>query len=173
MVLKSTFRSLLVVAFCFMGFASALAESHAKREEANRIILEVKGAVDSAIAGDTIEFSLDQLEALGTVEVATETPWTDGKVIFEGVPISALLNHLGATGSEIEFVALDDYSVTIPTDDLAAYNPILATRRDGTPMRIRDKGPIWVIYPWTDFPELQNEENYAKAIWQVYQVTFQ
>ena len=165
-------RCMKVAAVCFLVSSHAAAESREYDGMSDKIILEVSGAEDDASIGDTVTFNLDQLEALGTVEITTETPWTDGKVVFEGVPISALFEHLGAAGTQIKFVALDDYTVTIPVDDLAEFEPILATRRDGTPMRIRDKGPIWVIYPWSEFPEIQNEENYAKAIWQVFQMTF-
>ena len=151
---------------------AAIGQSAGLDEPTGRMILEVDGAIERTTDGTTARFDLDQLEALGLTEISTESPWTDGMATFQGVKLSALMEHLDASGEVVHFLALDDYAVSIPVDDFAKYEPILATRRDGEPMRIRDKGPIWVIYPWSEFPEIQNEENYAKAIWQVFQMSF-
>jgi hypothetical protein len=138
-----------------------------------RVILEVGGTIEKTSDGTTAFFDLDQLENLGLAEILTESPWTDGMTTFQGVPLKTLADYLGARGDHVRLVALDDYTVTVPTSDFEVYQPILATRRNGDPMKIRDKGPIWVIYPWSEHPEIQNEENYAKAIWQVFQMTFE
>jgi hypothetical protein len=34
-------------------------------------------------------------------------------------------------------------------------------------MPVRDKGPLWVIYPLDDHPEIDGQETHAKMIWQV------
>ena len=153
--------------------ASVLADSHALDAPSGRVVLEVRGSIERTNDGERALFDLAQLEALGMAEIQTESPWTDDLATFQGVPISTLVNHLAASGTQVQFLALDDYTVTIPSSDFDAYQPILATRRDGEPMRIRDRGPIWVIYPWSDYPELQSEEHYAKAIWQVKLMTFE
>ncbi len=150
-----------------------LAQGSDLQTPTGRVILEVDGAIERTTNGTTAVFDLELLESLGKSEISTESPWTDGMTKFQGVPISALVKHLGGNGSKVRFLALDDYTVTIPTSDFEAYEPILATRRDGEPMQIRDKGPIWVIYPWSDNPEIQNEENYGKAIWQVFRMTIE
>jgi hypothetical protein len=38
---------------------------------------------------------------------------------------------------------------------------------DDRPMSVREKGPLWVIYPFDDVPEYQNETIYSRSIWQL------
>lgn len=150
-----------------------MAHSNELTPPSGRVILEVSGTIEKTSDGTTAFFDLGQLESLGLAEILTESPWTDGITTFEGVPLKKLADYVRARGDRVRFVALDDYTVTVPISDFEAYQPILATRRNGDIMKIRDKGPIWVIYPWSEHPEIQNEENYAKAIWQVFQMTFE
>lgn len=138
-----------------------------------RIILTVGGAIDAKSNGQIAEFDLATLEGLGLKEIKTETPWSEGLVTFEGVLVRDLIAAVGASGDKMRAVALDDYSVSIPLEEFDQYDAILATRRDGDHMRVRDKGPVWLIYPWTDYPEIRNEEDYAKAIWQIRELTFE
>lgn len=130
-----------------------------------RPILTVKGAVDRE--GGSVSFTRDQLEALGTVELKTTTPFTEGEVRFTGVPLEALLQAVGARGDQVRATALNDYKVDIPRADAKQYDVLLATRIDGKPLPIRDKGPIWVIYPWSRHPELRNPVYGSRSIWQV------
>jgi hypothetical protein len=44
---------------------------------------------------------------------------------------------------------------------------ILALKRDGETLSRRDKGPIWIVYPRDDFPELQLETINARWVWQL------
>ncbi len=155
------------------GPIPAEAEERSLDAPTGRVILEVRGLIERTTDGEAAYFDLEQLESLGLTEISTESPWTDGMATFQGVPISALVEHIGASGTDVRFLALDDYTVTIPVTDFDTYGPILATRRDGVAIEIRDKGPIWVIYPWTNTPEIQNEENYAKSIWQVSLMVFE
>ena len=164
------FCSLIILSF---PPTPAEAEGHSLDAPTGRVILEVQGLIERTTDARTAYFDLEQLESLGLTEISTESPWTDGMATFQGVPISALAKHLGASGTDVQLLALDDYTVMIPINDFDTYGPILATRRDGLPMKIRDKGPIWVIYPWTDTPEIQNEAYYAKSIWQVSRMVFE
>ena len=34
-------------------------------------------------------------------------------------------------------------------------------------MSVRDKGPLFVIYPFDEAPELNNETYYGRSAWQV------
>ena len=40
-----------------------------------------------------------------------------------------------------------------------------------TYLPVRDKGPFFVVFPFTDVPELATEERYAQSVWQVNQIT--
>ena len=119
-----------------------------------RVVLRISGAIAVRNDGETAAFDMAQLEALPQRTLATATPWTDGVVEFRGPLARAVLEAVGAAGERVRATAINDYSVEIPVADFGSYDVILAVRRDGRPMRVRDRGPIWVIYPWSDHADL-------------------
>ena len=131
------------------------------------VILTVTGEITNTNAPEAAIFDLEELERIGTVDLVTDTPWTETEVRFTGVLIRDLLDLLGASGTTVSMVALNDYAVTIPIEDFSDHDVIIATQRDGAVMRVRDKGPLWVIYPWSEKPELRNEVYYSRSIWQL------
>ena len=44
---------------------------------------------------------------------------------------------------------------------------LLAYRMNGELMRVRDKGPLWIVYPQDQFPELRSKEIQSKWVWQI------
>ncbi len=64
-------------------------------------------------------------------------------------------------------MALNDYVSTIPVKDFTLYNVILAMKRDGEYMQVRDKGPLFIIYPYDSMQELQSQTYYTRSAWQV------
>ena len=64
-------------------------------------------------------------------------------------------------------IALNDYSTEIPIKDFADYNVIIALKRDGEYMSVRDKGPLFIIYPFDAKPELKSQTYYGRSAWQV------
>lgn len=135
-----------------------------------RVILTVSGAIQKVNGKGRARFDLTMIKALGTVTVRTATPWTQGVSEFEGVRLRDLLSAVGATGDTIHAVALNDYKVAIPVSDFDNHDVILAFKLDGRVLRVRDKGPLWVIYPWDDDPSLKTERYYARSIWQLNRV---
>ena len=133
----------------------------------DRVILAVTGALAHAGASGRIEFDLKALERLGLSTLTTWTPWTDGEIEFEGVLARRLMEAVGARGSEAEVHALNDYKEVIPLDDFDNYDVLLAMRMNGQLMRVRDKGPIWIVYPWSDHPELDDFATREKSVWQL------
>lgn len=115
----------------------------------------------------TVEFSLQDLDAMDQVTFSTSTIWTDDKVTFSGVPLKALLTELNTDGTSIEMVALNDYKVTMPLAELENDAPIIATRMDGETMSVRDKGPYWVVFPYDQDPKYRAETIYTFSIWQL------
>ncbi len=132
-----------------------------------KVILAVSGAIENTNADGVAEFDRDMLEALGMTQVQMETQWTRGRPVFEGVLASALLDAVGARGETARAVALNDYVVEIPLDDFRRYPVVLALKMEGRYMRVRDKGPIWVVYPHEQFEELQSVEIQTRWIWQL------
>ncbi len=140
---------------------------------AGKVILTISGNIENTNAGERAEFDRTMLEALGISELTVETAWTDGRPTFSGVLGSRILDAVGARGDEIVARAINDYQVTIPISDLRRYPILFALKQDGRYMRVRDKGPIWVIYPRETYPELDNEETKQKWIWQLSSIHIQ
>ncbi|WP_330450609.1 hypothetical protein FLP41_10030 [Paracoccus marcusii] len=46
-------------------------------------------------------------------------------------------------------MAINDYAVQIPVDEVTADYPIVAFQQDGQAMSVRDKGPLWSSIPMT------------------------
>lgn len=132
-----------------------------------KVILTVTGAIGRTNAPDRAEFDRATLEGLGLRELTTWTPWTNGEPEFKGVLARHLMSALDARGSEVVCTALNDYRTEIPADDFDSYDVLLATRMNGEPLEIRDKGPIWVVYPWSDHPELDDKVTRRKSVWQL------
>lgn len=131
------------------------------------VVLTVTGKITNTSKADAAEFDMAQLEALPGRVTDTETPWTKGKTKFEGPLGSALLDKIGATGTSLHIVALNDYAVDVPLEDFRKWPVILATKKDGKPMPVRDKGPIFVIYPFDLDRSLYNELIFTRSAWQV------
>jgi hypothetical protein len=130
-------------------------------------ILTVSGAISATNVGDTAQFDQAMLEKIGMVAFKTTTPWFTGEVEFEGVPMDALMQTVGATGVEVEAIALNDYKATVPVEDFAKYGVVLALKRDGEYMPVRDKGPLFIVYPYDEYDELQAQKFYSRSVWQL------
>jgi hypothetical protein len=133
---------------------------------ANPVILTVTGDLACCPSGKAY-FDLARLDALPQTEVKTLTPWTEQSDSFRGVRLSELLERLGAQGSTLDAMALNDYSTHFSSEAALRYPVILATRKNQQLMRVRDKGPIWIIYPLDDYPALRNEAHHHAMVWQL------
>jgi hypothetical protein len=134
---------------------------------AEKPILTISGKITETNKDGTAQFDRPMLEALGLVTIETTTPWYEGKVKFEGISLDKLMKQVGASGQRVTVVALNDYTTEIPMEDFAKYKVILAIKRNGEYMPVRDKGPLFVIYPYDSDPELKSQTYYARSAWQV------
>jgi len=116
---------------------------------------------------ETIQLSLEELDALAQIEFTTNTVWLSGETHFSGVSLKALLRQFAMNGNKIEMVALDGYSVSMPVADLEENAPIISTRLNGEIIPIRKNGPYWVVFPYDSDPKYQTEINFARSIWQL------
>ncbi|MGL4458984.1 MAG: oxidoreductase, partial [Plesiomonas shigelloides] len=87
---------------------------------------------------------MTQLNAMPQFSISTCTPWTEQRHTFSGPKLSQVLAQAGIYNQRIEIQAINGYQITLSPADLSPYAPILATEIDGKPMRIRDKGPLWL-----------------------------
>lgn len=123
-----------------------------------------------AAALDVAEFTLAALAALPQHTVSTKTPWHDGVHSFSGPLLRDVLAAAQARADMGRFVALNDYKIDIPLEDAALYPVVLAIRLDGKPMLVRDKGPLFVMYPFDKHPELQKTKYFSRCVWQLQRI---
>jgi len=133
------------------------------------VILTVTGHVSHANVDGTAQFDAAMLEKLASRTGQMETPWTTGKVTFSGPLLRAILDEAGAQGEKMTVKALNDYAVDVPMED-AKIETILATTMDGKPMSVRDKGPLFLIYPFDTNPDLYNEKYFSRSVWQIREI---
>ncbi|SFO33705.1 hypothetical protein SAMN04487859_12817 [Roseovarius lutimaris] len=113
-------------------------------------------------------YSFEDLAALPQEKVLTDNFYVDEVTEFSGPLLRDLLDPFGVTRDDtLKMTAVNDFSVEIPVDDILDYDVILALRRNGETMSIRGKGPIWVIYPMDDHPELVAPQYNDRLIWQL------
>lgn len=131
------------------------------------VLLTVTGEISVANTGGSAQFDLEMLEALDSTEIETSTIWTDGVHVFQGVSLAVLVQRLGIEGTTLTATAINDYAVEIPLSDAVEGGPIVAYRMDGNTMSLRDKGPLWVIYPYDSNSDYRSEVIYSRSIWQL------
>jgi len=132
-------------------------------------VLTVRGRFGLVRAEAGVTFDIPTLERLGLIRFTTTTAWTDGLITFEGVLLSRLLEVLAMPSdvTELAMTALNDYQVVIPVVDVHTWPVMIALKRDGQYMSVRNKGPLWVVYPRHAFPELAQAKHNSKWIWQL------
>ncbi len=136
-----------------------------------QVILTLSGQISNTNVSDSARFDRDMLEALGMKKIRTSTPWTEGVSVFEGVLVRDLLAAVGASGKVVRATAINDYGVSIPISDFTEHEVILALKINGKYMRVRDKGPLWIIYPLDDHPQLKEPVIFERSIWQLNKIT--
>ena len=168
MILRSALRALTASLFGTVVLVTAnCVAAQSLAAPSDKPILTVTGKITVTNKDGTAQFDRAMLEALGAASFSTATPWYKEVVKFEGVPLAKLLDAVGATGDRIVSVALNDYSAEMPIEDARKFGVILALKRDGEYMTVRDKGPIFIVYPFDSNPDLKVQKYYSRSVWQV------
>ena len=116
------------------------------------------------------EFSKSGLIDLPQKIVETSTPWIDGVTRFEGPYLEDVLGLGEGEGRELEVVALNGFRARIPVSDVRTYGPILALKENGQFMKIRNRGPLFIVFPFDDYPSINNEIYFSRSVWQVREI---
>lgn len=132
-----------------------------------RPILAVSGKIAEKNAGEVARFDMKMIEALPQHTFTTSTPWFDKPVKFTGPLLSDVLAAVKASGTTISAVAINDYKITIPAGDTSKFKVIVARLIDDKPIPVREKGPLFVVYPFDSSAELRTSTYYERSIWQL------
>ena len=149
--------------------ASVARTAPANAASAEPTILNVTGSIGSGGQSGAKDYDRATLEAMPQHSFTTKTPWYSGPETFTGVLMRDMMRTVGASGTRLLVVALNDYTSEIPISDFTQYDVILAIRRDGAYMPTNDKGPLFIVYPYDSDPDLQTQKYYNRSAWQVAQ----
>ena len=116
--------------------------------------------------------SAEQLAKLPADTIVTKTPWTQGADTYEGPSLAVLAGQRALPVERAIVVALNDYMATVPAEDWEQFGVILSIRLNGAPMKVREKGPFWVMYPMDRHPKLQSQMYRTRMVWQVKAIDF-
>jgi hypothetical protein len=137
------------------------------------VILTVRGLDPARFEGGVVELDIGRLASMGESEIETTTIWTEGSHVYTGVLLADLLRALDpdATGQAVQLLALNDYAVDLPVAEVTEEAPLLAYMTNGEPMPVRDKGPIWVIYPYDSSEDYRTDMVFSRSVWQLDRIT--
>jgi len=128
-----------------------------------RVIL----TIESKPGGRKFDFDMAMLEKLPQRSFTTNTPWFPAHRTFTGPLLRDVLAAAGVSGTQLRLIALNDFKVGMPVSDTTKFDVIVARLLDGQPMAVRDKGPLFVIYPYDSNTELQSERYFIRSAWQL------
>lgn len=134
------------------------------------VILSVSGAIHHTNLNRAAQFDREMLEQFPQTQVVTLTPWTDTLHRYDGVLLTDLLDQLQAEGNRVVAKGLNGYQAELNMEILSKYPVIIAIKTDGEYMRVRDKGPLWLILPLSDYPELDTTLFHEDMVWQLHEL---
>jgi hypothetical protein len=131
------------------------------------VVLTLSGRLRQPNRGAVAAFDMPMLERLPQSSFSTRTPWYAQARRFTGPLLRDVLSAAGNQGSLIRAGALNDYRVDIPVDDAQRYDVLVARLLDDKPMTVRDKGPLFIIYPFDQNASLRNAVYFSRCAWQL------
>jgi len=163
--MQNSLRNIRILA-CTLGAFWAFAVMALDKPE-GRVILTISGTITQANVGANAEFDMKMLEKLPQKTFTVQTPWYATPVSFTGPLLRDVLAAAGAKGNKIVATALNDYKTDIPFDDAVKFDTIVARLMNDKPMPVREKGPLFIVYPFDTKPELRTEIYYNRSAWQL------
>lgn len=160
------FRFALVAGFMMFCLA-ATAEEVPLPPLTGAVILTVTGLDTAHYPGGEVSLDLARLQAIGTEQIATASIWTTGVHVYTGVMLRRLAEFLQIDAQHLRLHALNDYSIDFPITEATEAAPMLAFQVDGNLMTVRDKGPIWLVYPYDSDASFRTDQTFARSVWQL------
>ena len=129
--------------------------------------MTVSGKIANTNSDGVLALDAELFATLPQHSFTTSTIWTEGTATYTGVLLRDLLAAVGADGATVKLTALNDYEISMPAADALEDGPLLANLSNGEPMSVRDKGPVWMIFPFDDVAAYRTEQTYSRSIWQL------
>ncbi|MBD2446213.1 molybdopterin-dependent oxidoreductase [Nostoc sp. FACHB-152] len=135
---------------------------NAKKAQQSQWNLVIQGETPT---GKSLKLNWQQLQALATNHVKTTDPLdiqhSSDLFDFRGVPVSALLEQFTVANhvTDVTFVSFDSYQTTLNLKDLWRYPITLAIAKNDKPIPRAQGGPLYLVFPYTQYPQLKQKYN--------------
>jgi hypothetical protein len=150
-----------------VGIAARAGAQPALSAPSGAVVLSVRGRIGRTNRAQQADFDMPMLQALAQQHVTTKTPWYKQARKFSGPLLRDVLARVGAQGATLRLTALNDYRIDVPIDDARRFDVVLARAIDDRPITVRERGPLFVIYPFDSDPALRNALYYSRSVWQL------
>ncbi len=138
-----------------------------KDSQAQEWYLTIQGQVQKRSV-----WKLSELQKLSKQEIKTTNPHNtenrEAIQTLQGIAVSQLLEKSAVDPDvkEVTFLSSNNYRVTVSLEDLQKYPILLAWARDGKPLTRSEGGPLYLVFPYSNYPELPDK--YSDAFWAFY-----
>ncbi|MFI4931327.1 MAG: hypothetical protein ACHP83_13880 [Burkholderiales bacterium] len=150
------------------GFALPMrSQAQALRSPSGAVVLSVGGRIQRTNQGERAMLDMAMLEGLAQQSFTTKTPWFKQPRKFTGPLLRDVLSLVGAQGATLRIAALNDYRIDVPSEDTRRFDVLLARLIDDKPITVREKGPLFMIYPFDSDAALRNPLYYSRSVWQL------
>ncbi len=164
-------NAIVQVALILLYVCAQAANSAELPKPTGPVLLKITGNIENTNTPGAVEFDLEMLEQFEASSFVTVTPWTDDTpTTFTGVRINELLEYVGAKSRDFRASAIDKYWNDLTDMDFDNIPAIIAYKLNNEYMRVRDLGPLWIMFPFDEFPELDTEKYKTACVWQLIEI---
>lgn len=104
-------------------------------------------------------------------ELVTQTPWTTEKHTYRGVYMLDLLKKYDLLSyAKLTAIALNNYTTELTVGSMINGQALIAREDNGVKMKPRNKGPLWIVFPLSEHPELDNPDTHRMMVWQLFRI---
>lgn len=154
-------------ALLMCAWVTALCPARAVERPKGPVVLTVTGKIGELNAEMAYEFDMDMLAALPQSTLVTATPWHPQPTRFTGPLLKDVLKQVKAQGETLQLTALNAFQSDLPISDTLDYQVVLVRLVNDQAIRVRDKGPLLIMYPFDRLPKLRSQMFYRRAVWQL------
>jgi hypothetical protein len=134
---------------------------------AGTVVLTISGPAPLAHQDRKFDFDMAMLERMPQHSILTETPWYGAGAPIQRPAAARRAEDRRAPGSLPAPRGPERLPVEMPFDDAQRYDVVLARQLDGKAMSVREKGPLFVMYPFDSQPQLRNAVYFGRCVWQL------
>lgn len=166
--MTSQHRRFVLLGWMAASWGMLAGSGHAATAASGPVVLRIYSTSGQGKAPNLVaSYDMAFLRGLPQKSFSAQTPWFTKPVRFTGPLLRDVLAAAKVSGKSIQAVALDEYKAAIPFADAQQFDMVLAHQIDGQTLTPKDKGPLFVVYPYDSQPQLQSVQYYGRSVWQL------